>query len=79
MQMLEHVLDQQRSTQVDLIKMDIEGTEKLILRGHPVWLCSVNVLLVELHGKDQEEMVRDIQSAGLHVNLDGSQVCAWRK
>lgn len=63
---------------IDILKMDIEGAEKLILAGQPAWLSKVDVLLAELHGSHQDEMVRDIENAGLHVQLKGSQVSAWR-
>jgi FkbM family methyltransferase len=63
---------------IDVLKMDIEGAEKLILAGQPAWLRKVDVLLAELHGWHQDQMVRDIENAGLHVHLQGSQVTAWR-
>ena len=62
---------------IDVLKMDIEGAEKLILANQPAWLRKVDVLLAELHGWHQDQMVRDIENAGLHVRLQGSQVSAW--
>jgi FkbM family methyltransferase len=35
--------------QVDLLKIDIEGAEKMVLKGAPEWLDKVSVLAVELH------------------------------
>jgi FkbM family methyltransferase len=63
---------------IDLLKMDIEGAEALILPGRPRWLCEVDVLLAELHGKDQDKLVGYILDAGFQIDLEGSQVSAWR-
>ena len=63
---------------IDILKMDIEGAEKLILPGRPKWLCEVEILLAELHGHGQDRMVEDMKAAGLVVNLNGSQVSAFR-
>lgn len=36
---------------VGLLKMDVEGAEAEILRGHPAWLDAVDVLVIELHDR----------------------------
>jgi FkbM family methyltransferase len=38
-------------TRVNLLKMDVEGAEAEILRGHPDWLDAVDVLVIELHDR----------------------------
>lgn len=37
--------------QLDLLKMDVEGAEREILRGAPDWLDRVSVLVIELHDR----------------------------
>lgn len=39
------------SERIDLLKMDVEGAEAEILRGHPAWLDAVDVLVIELHDR----------------------------
>lgn len=62
----------------DLVKMDIEGTEHQLLVGKPAWLKPVQVLLAELHGPHQKEMIGWLEDDGFHLQVDGGQVLAWR-
>jgi len=64
---------------IDVLKMDIEGAELLILEERPAWLQKVRVLLAELHGPRQDEMLRWLGEMGFHVECEGSQVTAWRQ
>jgi len=72
------LLSQAKIQQMDLLKMDIEGAEFLILKNQPAWLQPVQLLLAELHGPHQAEMVQWLREAGFEINLEGSQITAWR-
>lgn len=52
-------------TSIDLLKIDIEGYEKVLLSGRPEWLSSVKLIVGELHeGYSFEECTRDLESFG---------------
>jgi FkbM family methyltransferase len=44
---------------VDLLKIDIEGTEALLFRGDTSWLGRVKNIAIELHGPDCERAFRE--------------------
>jgi FkbM family methyltransferase len=53
---------------IDILKVDIEGYEKLLFQGSPRWLESVRVIIGELHGDyGQTELQRDIGPVGFSV------------
>lgn len=55
-------------TGIDILKVDIEGYEKLLFEGSPSWLESVRVIIGELHGDyGQHELQRDIGRFGFRV------------
>lgn len=45
---------------VDLVKMDIEGSEKEVLEGDLSWLTSCSVLVLEVHAPLDESWLADI-------------------
>jgi FkbM family methyltransferase len=50
---------------IDLLKVDIEGSEKYIFSEGTSWLSSVNAMLVEIHGKECKRVVtKSVSSAG---------------
>jgi FkbM family methyltransferase len=52
-------------TSVDLLKIDIEGYEKVLLSGRPAWLSDVRMIAGELHqGYSFEDCNRDLASFG---------------
>jgi FkbM family methyltransferase len=43
---------------IDVLKMDIEGAEKMIFQKDPsLWLNRVEMIIIEIHGADIEEIV----------------------
>ena len=53
---------------IDLLKMDIEGAEKAVLKDAAAWLPKVQILIVELHGDYSETDLRnDIEPFGFQV------------
>ncbi len=51
---------------VDVLKMDIEGGEKLIFASNPeAWLKRVDLLIIEIHDEESEALIRDV----LHKNM----------
>ena len=77
---MEDVMARAGITTIDVLKMDIEGAEKLILPARPVWLKQVGLLLAELHdGYGFAELERDVAGAGLRVVRAGvAQAVATR-
>ena len=53
--------------EVDLLKIDVEGTEHELLEGPPEWLRKVRVVVMEIHDKyiDGESVRRNLRRAGL--------------
>ena len=58
---------------IDVMKIDIEGAEKMLLSGSPEWLKRVDLILIEMHGDyGFAELKRDLIPAGLTVEEQGS-------
>jgi len=52
------ILAQSGLSRIDILKLDIEGTEKrLFSHGCEAWIGSVGAMIVEIHGQDAEELV----------------------
>lgn len=77
---IEQVMVETGICQIDILKMDIEGAEKLILPAQPHWLQSVGFLTVELHhGYSFADFARDLAPARLVVEHVGvAQAIAHR-
>ncbi len=55
------LLEQFSISHLDILKMDIEGTEKLIFSTNPeTWLNRVGFLLIETHGQEIEDLVHSV-------------------
>ncbi|HZP59605.1 MAG TPA: FkbM family methyltransferase [Opitutaceae bacterium] len=48
---VEQLIDRQGGKRIDLLKMDIEGTEAEIFRHGADWISRVSVLVIELHDR----------------------------
>lgn len=77
---LDDVMTETGISQIDILKMDIEGAEKWILPSQPRWLESIGFLTVELHdGYGFDALARDLAPAGLIVeSLGFAQAIAHR-
>jgi FkbM family methyltransferase len=68
---------------VDLMKMDIEGAEKHVLKAADSWAEKVSTLIVELHGDyTGDECIGDLQRAGFIARphrCHARSVCAERR
>ena len=63
------IMEDLHISHIDLLKMDIEGSEKAVLRDAAAWLPKVRALIVELHGNYSEtDLRRDIEPFGFHVS-----------
>jgi FkbM family methyltransferase len=63
------IMEDLQISHIDLLKMDIEGAEKAVLRDAAAWLPKVRVLVVELHGDYSEADLRsDIEPFGFQVS-----------
>jgi FkbM family methyltransferase len=51
---------------VDLLKIDIEGSERELLRGDPAWLARVHSVIIEFHldRVDAPPLIRTLERAG---------------
>jgi FkbM family methyltransferase len=78
---VEQVMTETGMTRIDILKMDIEGAERLVLTPQPEWLKTVGFLTIELHdGYGFIELARDVATAGLIVEaVGGAQAIAHRK
>ena len=77
---VDEILTSEEITVIDVMKIDIEGAEKLILRGSPDWLKKVNLLLIELHeGYDFDQLSSDLAPAGLQVLRRGAATAIARR
>jgi FkbM family methyltransferase len=62
------IMEDLHISHIDLLKMDIEGAEKAVLRDAAAWLPKVEFLVVELHGDYTETDLRsDIEPHGFQV------------
>lgn len=53
---------------IDILKIDIEGYEKVLFQNSPPWLGAVRVIVGELHGDyGQAELARDVAPYGFSV------------
>jgi FkbM family methyltransferase len=60
---------------IDVLKVDIEGTEQQLFGASPVWLRRVGVLVAELHGAYRaEHLARDLAPFGFTVLPPGSRL-----
>jgi FkbM family methyltransferase len=59
---------------IRLLKIDIEGAERLLFRGNPEWLKLVDSIIIELHaGMSLEDFERVVCPYGFRVLLPGSE------
>ena len=53
---------------IDLLKIDIEGTENILFKNKPDWLKSVRIILIELHGDyTVADLKNDISPYGFEI------------
>ncbi len=53
---------------IDVLKIDIEGTENILFKNKPEWLKMVRVILIELHGDyTVSELKNDISPYGFEI------------
>ncbi len=48
---IETLLHRAGRTRVDILKMDIEGTERILFAENTAWLARVGILIIELHDR----------------------------
>ena len=63
-----------RPDRIRLLKIDIEGAERLLFRGNLEWLKLVDSIIIELHsGVSPEDFERVVSPYGLRVVPPGSE------
>lgn len=59
------IMSEYNCTHIDVLKLDIEGSEVVVLGQSQVWIDTVNILIIELHDRFQpgcEQALRDALS-----------------
>ena len=69
-QSIQGLLSQLPNRTADLVKMDIEGTERELLRGDLSWLEQVRALIVEFHDTQTvvDELINNVMRAGFRYS-----------
>lgn len=63
------IIEDLKIEHIDLLKMDIEGTEKEVLHDAAPWISKVQMMVIELHGDYTEtHLRRDIEPFGFVVS-----------
>jgi hypothetical protein len=53
---------------IDVLKIDIEGYEEILFAGSPAWLGAVRLIVGELHGSYGEaQLTRDLAPFGFSI------------
>ena len=62
---------------VDILKIDIEGSEVAVFRGPTDWLTLVNTIAIEFHGNSRQESGFDatVSAAGFVIEEDQAPNC----
>lgn len=67
------LMDDQNIDEIDILKIDVEGAERLLFEGATAWLDRVRLLMVELHDEYPVETFRTtVRSKGFDVFEQGS-------
>jgi FkbM family methyltransferase len=70
------------SSEIDLLKCDIEGGEAAVFRGGPAWLSRVRAVLAEVHDPyTAEALIADVRASGgqWEAAVSGSAVLLVRR
>lgn len=64
----------------DLLKIDIEGAEKLLLANYFDWIRSAKAILIEFHfdGKDLEESMQLLTQGGFELKINSAEASGFR-
>jgi FkbM family methyltransferase len=57
------IMDEYRLSRIDLLKLDIEGSEKEVLAGSAPWIVYVNAICIELHDRFKPGCSREFYRA----------------
>ena len=58
---IENILELIPENQIDILKLDIEGAERLIFSSSPEkWLSRIKFIIVELHGEEAKNIVLNV-------------------
>jgi len=60
---IDDVLERSGLTEIDILKIDIEGAEREIFSAHPAWLRRVSSIVIELHDRFLPGCARTFYSA----------------
>jgi len=79
---LTDLLQRGGATEIDLLKLDIEGAEtEIFSRGYQGWIGGVKTLVIETHGAAAEKIVRDTMTAAgpFRCSLRGEKIVFQRE
>ena len=65
--------------QTDILKIDIEGSEREVFRSPAAWLSMIGCLMIELHGPEAESIVST--TCDPHLARDGrrGEIAIWQR
>lgn len=68
---LDQLIEKHQLERIDLIKIDIEGSEFDLLRGSPTWLNRITRMVMEVHQEygDAKELVELLRGSGFVVEI----------
>lgn len=67
---LERMLQERKIEFVDILKIDIEGSEKEVFENSTAWIDRVGVIVIELHDSFKEGCSRAVHSAATGFEFD---------
>jgi FkbM family methyltransferase len=76
---LDQIADEEKLTQIDHLKIDVEGAEMLVLKGAPKALKLTSRVVLEIHAEklDPQTVVDFLSSSGFTVKILSKKPNAW--
>jgi hypothetical protein len=72
------ILEQAMTDRIDILKLDIEGTEKELFSGATNWLDRVSIIVIELHDRYEpgcsKAMYRKLIERQFHQEIRGENI-----
>jgi FkbM family methyltransferase len=79
---IDHLIDQYQLEKIDLLKIDIEGSEKYLFDDESLlgWLAKVKLMVIEIHDEvaDRLKIEERLKSHGLQIMQDGYNTICYR-
>jgi FkbM family methyltransferase len=60
---MQHLIEENKITRIDLLKLDIEGAETEVFRSDTGWLACVENIIIEIHAENDRYFIEDIMKS----------------